>query len=141
VLATLRNRRSVNYRRFDSYLLPPAEVSPIAAKLRLPATADEWLANRGAELDRRLRRFSRRLRRGELEGVELRDGRPHVASVKAATPPEAVPQAREPKAAATSEFQQHCQQPNRETSLSKFYRIVAKQLLRPDVQSATLSSS
>jgi len=60
--------RSVNYRRFDSYLLPPAEVPSIAAKLGLSATADEWLAKRGAELDRRLRRFSRRLRRGELEG-------------------------------------------------------------------------
>ena len=102
VLATLRDRlrsgdvwveRSANYRRFDSYLLPPAEVPPIAAKLRLPATADEWLARRGGELDRRLRRFNRRLRRGELEGVELRDGRLHVASVKAATPPEADAQA------------------------------------------------
>ena len=30
-----------------------------------------------------------RLRRGELEGVELRDERLHVARVKAATPPEA----------------------------------------------------
>ena len=58
--------RSANYRRFDSYLLPPGEVPPIAAKLGLPTTADEWLATRGAELDRRLRRFSRRLRRGEL---------------------------------------------------------------------------
>ena len=53
------------------------------------ATADEWLAKRGAELDRRLKRFARRLRRGELEGVELRDGRLHVAPVKATTPPEA----------------------------------------------------
>ena len=44
---------------------------------------------RGAELDRRLKRFARRLRRGELEGVELLDGRLHIAPVKAATPPEA----------------------------------------------------
>ena len=98
VFATLRDKlrsgdvwveRSANYRCFDSYLLPPADVPAIAAKLALPATADEWLARRGAELDRRLKRFARRLRRGELEGVELRDGRLHVASVKAATPPEA----------------------------------------------------
>jgi TnpA family transposase len=98
VFATLRDKlrsgdvwveRSANYRCFDSYLLPPADVPAIAARLALPATADEWLARRGAELDRRLRRFARRLRRGELEGVELRDGRLHVASVKAATPPEA----------------------------------------------------
>ena len=98
VFATLRDKlrsgdvwveRSSNYRRFDSYLLPPAAVPAIAAELGLPATADEWLATRGAELDRRLRRFARRLRRGELEGVELRDGRLHVSPVKAATPPEA----------------------------------------------------
>jgi hypothetical protein len=64
---------SSNYRRFDSYLLPPAAVPAIAAELGLPATADEWLARRVAELDRRLKRFVRQLRRGELEGVELRD--------------------------------------------------------------------
>ena len=98
MFATLRDKlrsgdvwveRSSNYRRFDSYLLPPAAVPAIAAELGLPATADEWLARRGAELDRRLKRFARRLQRGELEGVELRDGRLHVAPVKAATPPEA----------------------------------------------------
>jgi hypothetical protein len=80
---------SSNYRRFDSYLLPPAVATAIAVERGLPATADEWLAKRGAELDRRLKRFARRLRRGELEGVELRDGRLHIAPVKAATPPEA----------------------------------------------------
>jgi hypothetical protein len=80
---------SSNYRRSDSYLLPPAAVPAVAAELGLPATADEWLARRGAELDRRLKRFARQLRRGELEGVELRDGRLHIAPVKAATPPEA----------------------------------------------------
>ncbi len=98
VLATLRDRlrsgdiwveRSAGYRRFDSYLLPQDAVPAVAAGLHLPATADEWLATRGAELDRRLRRFSRRLLRGELEGVELRDGRLHVAPVKATTTPEA----------------------------------------------------
>ncbi len=73
VFATLRDKLrsgdvwvegSSNYRRFDSYLLPPAAVPAIAAELGLPATADEWLARRGAELDRRLKRFARRLRRG-----------------------------------------------------------------------------
>ncbi len=43
----------------------------------------------GPELDRRLKRFACRLRQGELDGVELRDGRLRVAPVKAATPPEA----------------------------------------------------
>ena len=53
VLATLRDKlrsgdvwveRSANYRRFDSYPLPPAAVPKVAAELGLPATADEWLA-------------------------------------------------------------------------------------------------
>ena len=98
VFATLRDKLragdvwvegSSSYRRFDSYLLPPAAVPPIAAELGLPATAEVWLAKRGAELDRRLKRFARRLRCGQLDGVTLRDGRLHVAPVKAATPPEA----------------------------------------------------
>ena len=98
VLATLRDKlrsgdvwveRSSNYRRFDSYLLPQSAVPDVAANLGLPATADEWLATRGAELDQRLKRFARRLRRGELDGVELRNERLHVAPVKASAPPEA----------------------------------------------------
>ena len=98
VFATLRDRlrsgdlwveRSSNYRRFDSYLLPATAVPAIADELGLPATADEWLTRRGAELDRRLKRFARRLQRGELEGVELRDGSLHVTPVKATTPLEA----------------------------------------------------
>jgi TnpA family transposase len=99
VLATLRDRlrsgdvwveRSSGYRRFDSYLLPSSAVPAAAAELGLPASADDWLAARGAELDGRLRRFARRLRRGELEGVEFRDGRLHVAPVRASTPPDAL---------------------------------------------------
>ena len=98
VLATLRDRlrsgdvwveRSAGYRRFDAYLLPQAAVPTAAAALGLPPTADEWLAAKGRELDRRLKRFAGRLKRGELEGVELRDGRLHVAPVKASAPPEA----------------------------------------------------
>ncbi len=99
VLATLRDRlrsgdvwveRSSGYRRFDSYLLPASAVPAAAAELGLPATADEWLAARGAELDGRLRRFARRLKRGELEGVELREGRLHVTPVRASAPSEAL---------------------------------------------------
>ncbi len=98
VLATLRDKlrsgdiwveRSSNYRRFDSYLLPAAAVPAVAAELKLPATADEWLATKGQELDRRLKRFARRLQKGELEGVEFQDGRLHITPVKATTTPEA----------------------------------------------------
>lgn len=98
VLATLRDKlrsgdiwveRSSNYRRFDSYLLPASAVPAAAAELKLPATADEWLAARGEELDRRLKRFARRLPRGDLEGVEFHHGRLHVTPVKATATPEA----------------------------------------------------
>lgn len=92
VLAHLRNKwrsgdvwieRSANYRRFDSYLLPPAQVAPIAAGLKLPATADEWLADRGRELDRRLKRFAHRLGRGEVEGVSFENGKLSISPVRA----------------------------------------------------------
>jgi TnpA family transposase len=98
VFATLRDKlrsgdiwveRSSGYQHFDSYLLPPSAVPAIATELGLPATADEWLASRGRELDRRLKRFARRLLRGELKGVQLRDGRLQITPVKAQTPPEA----------------------------------------------------
>jgi TnpA family transposase len=98
VLATLRNKlrsgdvwveRSSSYRRFDSYLLPAAAVAPVAAGLGLPATADEWLAERGRKLDGRLKSFAGRLRQGQLDGVELRDNRLHITPLKAATPTEA----------------------------------------------------
>ena len=98
VLAMLRDKlrsgdiwveRSSDYRRFDSYLLPSPAVPAAAAELGLPPTAEGWLTTKGAELDRRLRRFARRLQRGELDGVEFRDGRLHVSPVKATTTPEA----------------------------------------------------
>lgn len=98
VLATLRKKlrsgdvwveRSSNYRRFDSYLLPAPAAASIAADLMLPATAEEWLAARGRDLDERLKRFAQRLRDGQLEGVELRDERLHIAALKATAPPEA----------------------------------------------------
>jgi len=98
VLATLRDRlrsgdiwveRSSNYRRFDSYLLPIAAVPAVAEELGLPATAEEWLATRATELDRRLKRFARQLERDGLKGVEFRDGRLRVSPVKATATPEA----------------------------------------------------
>jgi hypothetical protein len=86
ILATLRDKlrsgdvwveRSSGYRRFDNYLRPPAAVPAIANGLRLPATAEEWLA-RGHELDQRLKRFAASLLQGRLDGVEFRDERLHI---------------------------------------------------------------
>jgi hypothetical protein len=99
VLATLRDKlrsgdvwveRSASYCRFDSYLLPTAAVPSIANSLNLPTTADEWLAARGQELDRRLKRFANGLLHGKLNGVEFRDGQLHIAAVTASTPAQAV---------------------------------------------------
>lgn len=98
ILATLRDRLrsgdiwvecSSSYRRFDSYLLPAAAVPAITTDLGLPATADEWLTTKATELDRRLKRFARRLQRGQLEGVAFRDGRLQVAPIKAIATTEA----------------------------------------------------
>jgi TnpA family transposase len=91
-LAHLRNKwrsgdvwveRSSNYRRFDSYLLAPSQVPPIAAELKLPATADEWLGDRGRELDWRLKRFAHRLARGKIDGVTFENGRLSITPVRA----------------------------------------------------------
>lgn len=98
VVATLRNKlrsgdvwveRSSNYRRFDSYLLPTMAVAPVLSELGLPDTADAWIAIRGQELDERLKRFALRLRRSQLNGVELRDDRLHITPLRATTPVEA----------------------------------------------------
>ena len=98
VLAHLRNKlrsgdmwveRSSGYRRFDSYMVPAKEAEAITGSLNLPVTADAWLEVRERELDWRLRRFSNRLERGRLDGVELRDGRLHISPVRPTTPPEA----------------------------------------------------
>ena len=92
VMAHLRNKwrsgdvwveRSANYRKFDSYMLPAAAAAPIAAELKLPATADEWLADRGRELDWRLKRFAHGLARGTVEGVMFTDGKLSIAPVRA----------------------------------------------------------
>jgi hypothetical protein len=78
--------RSANYRRFDRYLLPTAKVAPIAADLKLPATADEWIADRARELDWRLKRFAHRLARGKVEGVTLDASKLSITPVRADNP-------------------------------------------------------
>jgi len=97
-LAHLRNKlrsgdvwveRSSSYRKFDSYLLPEKEVAPIVSALGLPATADEWLDQRGKELDWRLKKFAQRLKRNQLDGVTLVDDRLQITPVRAVVPVEA----------------------------------------------------
>ena len=96
--ATLRDRLrsgdiwvdgSRNYRRFDAYLLPRAEVPAAAASLGLPATAGAYLADRARLLDWRLRRFAGALRRDAIEDVEIGGGKLKVTPLSADVPPEA----------------------------------------------------
>jgi TnpA family transposase len=98
VLAHLRNKlrsgdvwveRSSAYRRFDSYLLSDSAAVPVAAALGLPGTADDWLAQRGRELEWRLRKFSQSLKLNQVEGVSFVNGRLLVSPVKAVAPDEA----------------------------------------------------
>ena len=86
VCATLRDRLragdiwidgTCNYQRFDRYLLPKSAVPAAAAKLPFTLDVHAYLQERTQLLDWRLRRFERKLKRGELKDVELRDGRLH----------------------------------------------------------------
>jgi TnpA family transposase len=97
-MAHLRNKwrsgdvwveRSSNYRRFDAYLLPASEVPPIAAALKLPLTADEWLTGRARELDRRLKRFAHSLARNTVEGVTFDASKLSITPVRADRDPAA----------------------------------------------------
>jgi TnpA family transposase len=97
-LAHLRNKlrsgdvwveRSSSYRKFDSYLLPEKAVAPIVSALGLPATAAEWLDQRGKELDWRLKKFTQRLKRNQHDGVTLVDDRLQITPVRAVVPVEA----------------------------------------------------
>lgn len=98
MLAHLRNKlrsgdvwvdRSAAYRRFDSYLLPEPTAAPIVSKLGLPSAADEWLEQRGRELDWRLKKFAQRLNRKQLEGVSFIEDRLQISPVKTTAPIEA----------------------------------------------------
>ncbi|SDG57985.1 Tn3 family transposase [Thalassobaculum litoreum] len=98
ICATLRDRLrsgdiwidgTRNYQRFDRYLLPRSAVPEHAAKLPLNLDVHHYLQERTQLLDWRLRRFERKLKRGQLEHVDLRGGRLHVTPLTAITPPQA----------------------------------------------------
>ncbi|MCQ9148146.1 MULTISPECIES: Tn3 family transposase [Brucella/Ochrobactrum group] len=97
-LAHLRNKlrsgdvwveRSSSYRRFDSYLLPPQMAGAVTKGLALPASADDWLEQRGRELDWRLKRFSKRLQKSQVEGVNFDGNRLSITPLRSATSPSA----------------------------------------------------
>jgi TnpA family transposase len=95
VMAHVRNKlrsgdvwveKSANYRRFDNYLLPTAKVPPVQKDLGLPSSADEWLDGKKRELDWRLQRFTHRLAKGKLDGVEWNSSKLSIAPVRSDEP-------------------------------------------------------
>src|SRR3546814_5058650 len=67
--------------------LPKAK--PVVSALGLPLSADEWLAQRGQELDRRLKKFAQHLKRDALDDVRFRDDRLQISPVRTITTPDA----------------------------------------------------
>lgn len=60
------------------------ETSVTTKMTRLPASADDWLEQRGRELDWRLKRFSKRIQKDQVEGVNFDGNRLAITPVKAA---------------------------------------------------------
>lgn len=97
VMTTLRDRLrggdvwvegTSDYRRFDSYLLAKDQALDILADTTLPSDGTHWLQERRRLLDARLERFQSRLRRGELPGVCMANGRLKITPHDPVTPPE-----------------------------------------------------
>src|SRR3546814_19429835 len=76
--------------------LPKAK--PVVSALGLPLSADEWLAQRGQELDRRLKKFAQHLKRDALDDVRFRDDRLQISPVRTITTPDAEELAHRPEA-------------------------------------------
>jgi hypothetical protein len=72
--------------RFDSYMLPPGKAAEIALTLPFDTDVGRYLEGRARLLDWRLRRFAGSLKRGTLDGVELRGGNLRVSPLAAVTP-------------------------------------------------------
>ena len=98
VLATLRDKLRAGdvwvegtraYQRFDAYLLPRKAAQSAIADLPINVNSREYLAEKSAELDQRLRHFAHQLRTGRLSGVALVRDKLKVVPLQAATPPDA----------------------------------------------------
>ena len=72
--------------RFDSYLLSRPDAAAIAANLPFDTDVDRYLDGRAKLLDWRLRRFGNALKRGTLDGVELKGNELRVVPLAATTP-------------------------------------------------------
>lgn len=93
VLATLRDRlRGANvwvagsrdYRAFEDYLLPAGVLQNIG--IGDETDRDRYIARRGAALHERLNFVADLAARGELDGVEIEDGKLYIARIKPTVP-------------------------------------------------------
>ena len=93
VLATLRDRlRGANiwvagsrdYRAFEDYLLPAG--APQNISIGDETNPDRYVASRAAALHERLNFVAARAGRGELDGVEIEDGKLYIARLKPTVP-------------------------------------------------------
>jgi TnpA family transposase len=93
VLATLRDRLrgsniwvagSRDYRAFEDYLLPPEESRDVA--IDGETDPDRYVASRATALHERLNFVTARAARGELDGVEIEDGKLYIARTKPSVP-------------------------------------------------------
>jgi len=93
VLAALRDRLkgsdiwvvgSRDYRAFETYLLPAAAVTDTG--IDGETDPDRYVAARAAALHERLTFVAGRAERGELDGVEIEDGKLYIARTKPAVP-------------------------------------------------------
>ncbi len=95
VLATLRDRLksggiwiegSRSYRAFEDYLLPVGSPDIASAKLGEQIDPNSYIAERAASLHERLTFVAARAERGDLDGVEIEDGKLYVARFKPTVP-------------------------------------------------------
>jgi hypothetical protein len=95
VLATLRDRLkssgiwiegSRGYRAFEDYLLPAGSPEIASAKLGEQIDPSSYIADRAASLHERLTFVAARAERGDLDGVEIEDGKLYIARFKPTVP-------------------------------------------------------
>lgn len=97
VMATLRDRLRAGdvwvdgtseYRRFDAYLIARDQALDILADTPLQTDSARWLRERRRTLEARLKQVQSRLRRKDLPGVEMKNGRLKITPHDPVTPPE-----------------------------------------------------
>ena len=76
---------SRRYGDLKQLLVPPQAIEP-TARLAVPLRPGEWLAERRARLDTRLKEFGRAARTGTIPGGIIENGKLHIDKLRADTP-------------------------------------------------------